>query len=122
VPLTALAGSSLGMLAAIALAIAGQRAFLLLYGTAVAAVLATWMVILVTHLRFRRALSPEHLAGLPVRLPFHPIPSFLGIVALVGIAASTPFVPGLEWTFPLFGLWLLPVSLYYFLRSRWRLS
>jgi L-asparagine transporter-like permease len=122
VPLTALAGSSLGMLAAIALAIAGQRAFLLLYGTAVAAVLATWMVILVTHLRFRRALSPERLAGLPVRLPFHPIPSLLGIVALVGIAASTPFVPGLEWTFPLFGLWLLPVSLYYFLRSRLRLS
>jgi len=122
VPLAALAGSSLGMLGAIALAAAGQRAFLLLYGTAVAAVLVTWMVILITHLRFRRALSPERLASLPVRLPAHPIPSLIGIAALVAIASSTPFVQGLEWTFPLFALWLAPVSLYYFFRSRSRLS
>ena len=49
------------MLAAIMLALKGRQGFLLLYGTAVAAMFFVWTTILVTHIGFRRTLSPERL-------------------------------------------------------------
>ena len=56
--------------AAILLAVyAPANAFLALYGTAVAGMLFIWVVILVTYLRFRKALTPEQLARLPIRMP-----------------------------------------------------
>ena len=101
VPRAALAVSTGGMIAAIFLAVyAPQRAFLLLYGTAVAGMFFVWLVVLATHLRFRRALGPERVAALPLRLPLHPLPTVLGLVFLLGIASSTFFVRGLEYTVP----------------------
>ena len=56
--------------AAILLAVyAPANAFLALYGTAVAGMLFIWIVILLTYLRFRKALTPEQLARLPIRMP-----------------------------------------------------
>src|SRR5204862_3324636 len=55
VPLHAVGVASIGMVAAILLAIyAPARAFLALYGTAVAGMLFIWIVILVTYVQFRR--------------------------------------------------------------------
>src|SRR6266849_2709357 len=54
VPRRALAVSTVGMISAIVLAVyAPQRAFLLLYGIAVAGMFFVWLVILLTHLKFR---------------------------------------------------------------------
>ena len=58
VPYIALMVSTAGMVAAILLAIfAPGRAFLLLYGVAVAGMFFVWMVILLAHLSFRRSLG-----------------------------------------------------------------
>jgi len=95
---------------------APARAFLLLYGTAVAGMLFVWIVILVTHLAFRRALGPDRVAHLPLRLRFFPYSTWLGIIALVGITASTFFVEGLQYSVPAFLFLLLLISLGY-----WRL-
>jgi AAT family amino acid transporter len=103
VPLAALWASGAGMAAAIVFALKGSQEFLLLYGTAVAAMFFVWIAILLTHIRFRQTL---------------PIPSVAGIAAIVALAASTPFVKGLEWTVPLFLAWLALTTVFYFLRSR----
>jgi amino acid transporter, AAT family len=116
VPLAALCTSAVGMIAAIVLAFRGTEGFLLLYGTAVAAMFFVWTVILTAHVRFRRVLEPERFRLLPVKMPGHPIPSLIGIVVIVALAASTPFVAGLEWTVPLFLAWLAIITLFYFLR------
>ena len=117
VPRSALAVSTGGMVAATLLAIyAPAKAFLLLYGTAVAGMLFVWIVILVTHLAFRRALGPDRVAHLPLRLRFFPYSTWLGIIALVGITASTFFVEGLQYSVPAFLFLLLLISLGY-----WRL-
>jgi L-asparagine transporter-like permease len=80
VPRRALAVSTGGMIAAILLAIyAPSRAFLMLYGVAVAGMLFVWVVILLTHIAFRRALGPERIARLPLRLHFFPYSTLLGI-------------------------------------------
>jgi L-asparagine transporter-like permease len=122
VPHRALLASTAGMIAAILLAIfAPSNAFLLLYGTAVAGMLFVWLVILLTHLRFRKSITPERVATLPMRFRAHPLFTMLGIMVLAGIAASTFFVDGLRWSVPAFLPFLGIISLLY-LRSRRRLA
>ena len=120
VPHRALIISTGGMIAAILLAIfAAKNAFLLLYGTAVAGMFFVWIVILITHLGFRRKLSVEAVARLPLRLPAHPVFSVLGIAALGAIAVSTFFVEGLKYTLPTFAVFLAIMSVIYW-TDRWK--
>ena len=101
------------------LALRGQAAFLPLFGTAVATMFSIWIVIFVCHIRFRRELDPETLAGLHLKMPAHPFPSVLAILFLVALLATTPFVAGLEWTVPFFLVWLgILAALYRGMRSR----
>jgi amino acid transporter, AAT family len=117
VPLRAVGVASAGMAAAILLAVyAPGRAFLALYGTAVAGMLFIWIVILFTYLRFRRALTPAELARLPIRMPAHRTAATLGIISLVAITATTFFVDGLQWTVVSFLPFLLVMSLVYLVR------
>jgi len=114
VPLRALGISTAGMGAAILLAIyAPGKAFLMLYGVAVAGMFFVWVVILLTHFAFRRTVAPKAIAALPMRLAFFPYSTFAGIVALLGIAASTFFVDGLQYTVPAFAPFLLLASFAY---------
>jgi AAT family amino acid transporter len=119
VPHRALLASTAGIIAAILLAIfAPKNAFLMLYGTAVAGMLFVWLVILNTHLRFRRTISSEQLARLPMRMPGHPFFTVVNIVLLLGISATTFFVDGLEWSIPAFAVFLSAISLLYLVRRR----
>jgi len=107
------------MVAAILLAIfAPGGAFLLLYGTAVAGMFFVWIVILVTHLRFRRKLGLDAVARLPLKLPAHPVFSVLGIASLIAIAGTTFCVEGLQKTVPTFGVFLAIMSVIYGIAAR----
>jgi L-asparagine transporter-like permease len=118
VPHRALVLSTAGMVAAVLLAIwAPKNAFLLLYGTAVAGMFFVWIVILVTHLRFRRAIGARAVLELPLKLPAYPLPTLAAMVALLGIAVSTFWVDGLRYTIPAFAPFLAVISLVY-LRNR----
>jgi amino acid transporter, AAT family len=115
VPHRALLASTAGIVAAILLAIfAPKNAFLALYGTAVAGMLFVWLVILNSHLRFRKAVAPERLSSLPMRLRAHPIFTLAAIVLLIAISMTTFFVDGLQWSVPAFCVFLGFITLYYF--------
>ena len=119
VPHRALALSTLGMIAAILLAVwAPSRAFLMLYGVAVAGMFWVWIVILITHVRFRKSLPASRVSQLPIKLAFAPYSNWLGIGALVAIAATTFFVEGLQYSVPAFLPFLLLLSLMYWKGSR----
>jgi L-asparagine transporter-like permease len=114
VPLRALAVASAGVGAAILLAIyAPANAFLALYGTAVAGMLFIWIVILFTYLRFRKAISPDQLARMPIAMPAPRLAPWFGIVALAAIAATTFFVDGLQYSVVSFMPFLLVMSIVY---------
>jgi amino acid transporter, AAT family len=114
VPHRALLASTAGIVAAILLAIfAPRNAFLRLYGTAVAGMLFVWLVILNTHLRFRKAISPERFLSLPMRLRAHPLFTVVGILLLLAISITTFFVDGLQWSVPAFAVFLGLISLLY---------
>jgi L-asparagine transporter-like permease len=114
VPHRALLASTGGIIAAILLAIfAPKNAFLMLYGAAVAGMLFVWLVILNTHLRFRKALTRERLLLLPMRLRAHPLFTLVGIVLIIAVAVTTFFVDGLQWSVPAFSVFLVLISLLY---------
>src|SRR5437588_133647 len=99
VPHRSLLVSTAGIIAAILLAIfAPRNAFLMLYGTAVAGMLFVWLVILNTHLRFRKTITGERRLSLPMRLRAHPLFTLIGILLLFAIAVTTFFVDGLQWS------------------------
>jgi len=117
VPGRALAVSSAGMAAAIIFAIyAPSKAFLALYGIAVAGMFFVWTVILITHIAFRRSLGKDRVARLPMHLLFYPYSTIVGILALLGITAATFFVPGLAMTVPAFLCFLAAVTIAYLIR------
>ncbi|HEU5414419.1 MAG TPA: amino acid permease [Candidatus Angelobacter sp.] len=119
VPHRALLASTAGIIAAILLAIvAPKNAFLTLYGTAVAGMLFVWLVVLNTHLKFRKTLLPERISQLPMRLRAHPFFTVLGILLLLAISVNTFFVEGLEWSFPAFAVFLGVISLLYWQNRR----
>lgn len=116
VPLRALAGTTAGMTLAVVLAARGHQVFLPMYGTGVAALLSIWILIFVCHMRFRKRLEAEAFERLLVRVPFHPLGSFVGIALVAAALAATPWVAGLEWTVPLFLLWLALIGVAYVTR------
>jgi L-asparagine transporter-like permease len=114
VPHPALVASTAGIVAAILLAIfAPKNAFLALYGTAVAGLFFVWLVILGSHLRFRKTLAEERLVRLPMRLRAHPIFTLTGIAVLLALSATTFFVDGLQWSIPAFAVFLGFITLLY---------
>ena len=79
--------------------------------------LFVWIVILFPYLRFRRALGPDEVARLPIRMPAHRVAAICGIVSLLAIAATTFFVDGRRYTVVSFLPFLLVMSFVY-ARSR----
>jgi L-asparagine transporter-like permease len=119
VPYFALFASTGGMVAAILLAIfAPGRAFLLLYGVAVAGMFFVWIVILLAHLTFRRSLGQARVALLPIRLPFSPGIQTIALTGLVALAISTFYVEGLQFSVPSFLPFLLLITVFYFALKR----
>jgi AAT family amino acid transporter len=119
VPYIALMVSTAGMAVAILLAIfAPGRAFLLLYGVAVAGMFFVWMVILFAHLSFRRSIGRARVAQLPIRLPFSPCAQIAALIALAAIVIGTFYVEGLQYSVANFALFLLAITAFYWMLKR----
>jgi amino acid transporter, AAT family len=119
VPHRALLASTGGMVVAILLAwLAPKDAFLNLYGAAVAGMLFVWLVILRTHLVFRKCLTRDQLLRLSMRLAAHPFFTVANFLLIIAIAATTFFVEGLQWSLPAFSIFLALISLVYFSTPR----
>lgn len=115
VPTGALAATASGLLVAILVATwSPDTAYLAMFGTALFGALFGWLMSFITHLRFRRAWAADGNRPLPLRLRGAAIGSAFGAVAVLGVTASTWWVPHMDVTLK-FGLpWLAVLSLVYF--------
>jgi L-asparagine transporter-like permease len=118
-PLVATLISGAGVLAAAAVSFFSPLAYNYLFGIALFGGIFVWIVILVTHLRFRQAWKGRKL---PVRMPFFPIAQITGIALLSAILITM----GLDTEFWdiswIVGVpWLVAVSAVYLIYRR-RLS
>jgi L-asparagine transporter-like permease len=80
-----------------------------------------WIVILLTHLRFRQSITAVTQQRLPLRLRAHPLPTLASIAAIGAIAVSTFWVDGLRYTLLTFVPFLLVMSVLY-LKTRNQLN
>ncbi|HEU5443218.1 MAG TPA: amino acid permease [Steroidobacteraceae bacterium] len=84
-----------------------------LFGVALFAAILVWMIILASHLSFRRRHGK---AALPVRMPLFPWMQYAGLAMLAGILVTMAFDPTLRVSW-LYGVpWLALISLAYFMR------
>jgi L-asparagine transporter-like permease len=94
VPIAAVAVSCLGIFIA-----AGMQywvpggAYLYLIGAALFGGMLAWCVALAAHLVFRRRLTLEDLASLPLRSPGGTTASIAGLIAVIAVVISTAWVP-----------------------------
>jgi amino acid transporter, AAT family len=115
-PLAAVLSSGGCILVAAAVSIFTPNAYEYLLGVALFAAILVWMIILVSHLSFRR----HHTAAqLPVCMPLFPWMQYAGLGMLAAILITMAFDPKLRLSW-LYGVpWLALVSLAYF---AWRPS
>lgn len=118
VPINALLASTGGLAVAVWLAEAyPESAYVYLFGIALFGGLFAWLLVFITHLRFRRVWRKEGRAPLPVRMPLYPYTSILGAVLLVAILATTWWVEGMRLALGSGIPWLALISAAYLL---WR--
>jgi L-asparagine transporter-like permease len=119
-PVRALLVSSAGMAAAIGVDHwFHETAYVYMAGTAFFGGIFVWIMILVTHLAFRRATarSPKP----PLRFaPPGPWSTLAGLAALLGVLGSTWFIPDLRITLKAGIPWLVFISICYLVWSRLR--
>jgi L-asparagine transporter-like permease len=119
-PAAALILSSAGLLlAAIISVVAADTAYLALFGISVFGALVVWILILITHMRFRIVRARHNLPKSPARLKGAPVTTVLAILFLTAVLVSTMFIDGLTWTWmagvPFFALLLIA---FYFVDKR----
>jgi AAT family amino acid transporter len=88
VPWLAAAVSTAGVLVAAMTAYVSTKAYNYLFGVALFGAILTWIIILATHIRFRRSYPREKLALLAVRAPFSPYLQILGLGLLVAVLVT----------------------------------
>lgn len=117
-PVASVLASSLGMAAALVLSnYFKETAFVFMIGIAFFGGPFIWLMILATHLSFRRAVHRK--GGSFIRLaPRGPWSSLFGIVAILGVLFSTWWIPDFHVTLLTGPPWLAFLSLCYFIWRR----
>lgn len=113
IPFNALLLSSAGIAVAVVVHLTEpETAFPVMMALAIFGALFSWGMIFVSHLFFRYKLHRQNIA-VKFRLPFFPLTTLLGLVAIIGVVCSTWYEPQFHATL-LFGLpFLLLLMLMY---------
>jgi len=121
IPLRAAALSTCGVLVAAMTAYASSKAYNYLFGIALFGTILTWLIILATHLQFRRKYPAEKRAALSSRAPFSPYLQWLAFALLAAVLVTM----GLDTEFWNIAIvvgvpWVAVVSLAYYVLQRRR--
>ncbi len=99
-PQNAVLHSCFGILFALVLVLwAPANAFRYILGAAFTGMILSWLISLAAHINFRRRLSPERLANLPLRAPLGTFGSVIGLILVSVSLLQTWFSPRVNlWT------------------------
>lgn len=118
-PVNALIVSSVGIAIAALTAKFSPLAFNYLFGIALFGGIIVWMIILASHLKFRKAWEAQGGEKLPVRSPFYPYLQIIGLLLLAAILITMAFDTdfwNIAW---IVGVpWIIFLSITYFIWGR----
>jgi L-asparagine transporter-like permease len=116
VPVAALLLSSIGIATAVVLSvIVPQSAFVLMVSISIFGTLFAWLMIFVTHLRFRAELRRTGSAPPKFRMWGFPVTTLLGAALMLAVLATTAFTPMFRMTLVFGASFLALLSLIYWL-------
>ena len=118
-PTAAMLVSGAGILAAAAVSKFTPLAYTYLFGVALFAAIVVWMIILVSHIGFRRRHAGQ---TLPIKTPFFPIPQITGLLLLGAVLVTMGLDPDWRLSWIMGAPWLGMLTLVYFVSKRRRLS
>ncbi len=118
VPMGALLVSMMGIVGAILLQLRTANAYLYIINAALVGGMIAWLVSLLAHVRFRAKISSEQLAQLGLRSPLGAAGSILGFVAVVAAVACTWWVSQSSVAAKSAGIYLVVLSVAYWLVRR----
>ncbi|MCA3924332.1 MAG: amino acid permease, partial [Burkholderia sp.] len=73
----------------------------------------TWCVILIAQMRFRRTLSADKVARLPIRVPFYPLGSFIALGFLALVVVLMAFTPDTRVALVIGPVWIVLLGIAY---------
>ena len=118
-PIPAVLASAGGLAVAIIMAISVPgSAYVYMFGIALFGGLFVWLMIFITHLSFRKHWLASGGRTLPVRMPFSPVTTIVGGMAVLAIIVSTWWVDGMRPTLESGIPWLIALSVCYAIWGR----
>jgi L-asparagine transporter-like permease len=110
-PVIATLFSGIFIMTAVVLAKSTPRAYAYLQGIALFSIIIVWMLILVSHLRFRQV---HRASELPVRMPFFPVMQIAGLALLAGLLVTMALDPDWQLSWIVGVPWLGLLTIAYF--------
>jgi amino acid transporter, AAT family len=117
-PVNAILASSCGVLVASLVSYFSPMAFNYLFGVALFGGILVWIIILVSHLNFRKTVHLHHPEPLPVKAPMFPLLQWIGIVLLSAILITMAFSPDFRVAWIVGVPFIIIVSISYFLTRK----
>ncbi|AFQ50649.1 amino acid permease [Burkholderia cepacia] len=93
--------------------LAPQHVFTWLTSVSTFGAIWTWCVILVAQMRFRRTLSADQVARLPIRVPFYPLGSFIALGFLALVVVLMAFTPDTRVALVIGPVWIVLLGIAY---------
>lgn len=84
-----------------------EKVFLYISAVATVAVITSWMIILLTQLRFRQSKSKDEVAELKFRIPFFPTSTYIAIVFLLMVVVLMALIPDMRVALYVAPIWFL---------------
>ncbi|MEH7454083.1 amino acid permease [Gottfriedia acidiceleris] len=117
-PVTAIFISSAGVLIATVLSMYYPDTFNKLFGISIFGGILVWLMILISHLRFRKTVHLHYKEPLPVKAPLFPFLQWVGILLLSGILITMAFSPDWNSAWKIGVPWVILVSIGYWIQKR----
>ncbi|HEY3767445.1 MAG TPA: amino acid permease, partial [Candidatus Angelobacter sp.] len=115
VPMGALVASMLGIVAAILLQLRTANAYLYIINASLVGGMLAWLISLLAHVRFRRTVSAAQLKEIGLRSPLGAVGSIFGFIAIVASIACTWWVSQSSVAAKSAGIYLVVLSVAYWL-------
>lgn len=117
-PVRAIFISSVGVVIASILSLYYPDTFNKLFGIAIFGGILVWILILISHLRFRKTVHLHFTKPLPVKAPLFPVLQWVGILLLSGILLTMAFSPDWNSAWKVGIPWVILVSIGYLIQKK----